>query len=103
MSPRERAIAMMRLGADSMRAQMLADPGLVRRHGFSVVSRGGLTCFSSTKIGAGVFNHVSGYGSYASATQRGIDAVLRHYDRLGRKPAFEVLVPLVSRADRAPL
>jgi len=100
-SPRDVAIAMMRLGADSMRAQMLSDPSLARRHGFSVVSRGRLTCFASTEIGEGVFNHVSGYGTYAPATQRGIDAVLRHYDELGRKAAFEVLVPFVSRADRA--
>src|SRR2546421_235994 len=68
-SPRELAVAMMRLGADTMRAQMLADPSLARRHGFSVVSRGRLTCFASREIGAGVFNHVSGYGTYASATQ----------------------------------
>ena len=44
-SPRELAVAMMRLGADSMRAQMLADASLARRHGFSVVSRERLTCF----------------------------------------------------------
>ena len=101
MSSRDLAVAMVRLSSDTMRAHMLADPILVRRHGFSVTRRAGLVCFASTGIGAGVFNHVSGYGSFAPATQRGIDAVLRHYDRLGRAAAFEVLAPLVSRGDRA--
>lgn len=101
MNKRGLAIAMMRLGSDSMRLHMLADPALVRRHGFNVVTRGGLTCFASTVIDAGVFNHVSGYGTYATPTQRGIDAVLRHYDALGRTVGIEVLVPFVSRADRA--
>ena len=101
MTARDVAIAMMQLGSDSMRAHILADPALVRRNGFTVIHRAGLTCFASTSIAAGVFNHVSGYGTYASATQRGIDAVLRHYDALDRKFGIEVLVPLVSRADRA--
>src|SRR5437763_5606567 len=101
MTSPELPIAMMRLGADQMRAQILADPVLVRRHGFSVSERAGLTCFASTGIEAGVFNHVSGYGTYAPATQGGIDAVLRHYERLGRKAAFEVLTGFVSRVDRA--
>ena len=92
---------MMRLGADSMRAHMLAVPALVRRHGFSVVTRGGMLCFASTEIAQGVFNHVSGYATFLPATQRSIDAVLRHYDRLGCIARFEVLVPVVSRSDRA--
>ena len=101
MTARDVAVAMMQLGSDSMRAHMLADPAVVRRNGFTIVDRGDLTCFASTAIAAGVFNHVSGYGTYAPATQRGIDAVLRHYDALDRKFGIEVLVPLVSRADRA--
>lgn len=92
---------MMQLGADSMRAHMLAVPALIRRHDFSVVTRGGMLCFASTKIAEGVFNHVSGYATFSSATQRGIDAVLRHYDRLGCVARFEVLAPVVSRGDRA--
>ena len=101
MSERELAVAMMKLGADSMRAHMLAEPALIRRHGFSVVTRGGMRCFASTKIAEGVFNHVSGYATFSRATQRGIDAVLRHYDRLGCVARFEVLTPVVSRGDRA--
>jgi ribosomal protein S18 acetylase RimI-like enzyme len=98
---RDLGVAMMRLGADSMRAHMLAEPALIRRHGFSVVTRGGMLCFASTKIAEGVFNHVSGYATFSPATQRGIDAVLRHYDRLGCVARFEVLTPVVARADRA--
>ena len=92
---------MMRLGADSMWAHMLAVPALVQRHGFSVATRGHMVCFASTEIAEGVFNHVSGYGTFAPATQRAIDAVLRHYDRLGCIARFELLVPVVSRSDRA--
>ena len=89
----------MLLGADSLRAHMLADPALVRRHGFAIVRRGGLRCFSSAKLDAGVFNHVSGYGTFAPASQRSIDAVIRHYE--GEATNIEVLAPAVSRADRA--
>jgi hypothetical protein len=92
---------MMRLGADSMAGHMLADRRLVRRHGFSVATRGGLLCFASTGFDLGVFNHASGYGTFGPATQRGVDAVIRHYDGLGRPARVEVLVPTVSRSDRA--
>ena len=98
---REIAVAMMRLGAEVLRALMLGDAANVRRLGLAVASRGGLWCYTSTRLDAGVFNHVSGYGTFAPATQRSIDAALRHFERVRRKPAFEVLVPTVSRADRA--
>ena len=101
MASRDFGVAMMRLGADSMWAHMLAVPALARRHGFSVATRGHMVCFASTQIAADVFNHVSGYGTFAPATQRGIDAVLRHYDALGRAVLFEVLAPVVSARDRA--
>lgn len=92
---------MMQLGAESLRAHMLADPALVRRHGFAVVRRGGLWCFSSEKLNAGVFNHVSGYGTFAPVSQRSLDAVIRRYADRGEATNIEVLVPAVSRADRA--
>ena len=92
---------MMRLAADAMRAHMLGDPVLTRRLGFAVVRRGGLVCVSSAKLDVEVFNHVSGYGTFAPATQRGIDAVLRHYTALGRPARIEVALPGVSRAHRA--
>ena len=92
---------MMRLGADSLAAHMRADLRLIRRHGFALVHRGGLLCYSSTKLGAGVFNHVSGYGTFAPASQRAIDAVRRYYDALGDATNIEVLVPGVSRSDVA--
>jgi hypothetical protein len=95
------AVAMMRLGAESMRDHMLGDPLLTPRNGFSVVRRGGLWCFASTKLPLEVFNHVSGYGTFVTPTQRAIDAVLRHYDGLGRDVAIEMLTPFVSQSDRA--
>jgi hypothetical protein len=92
---REIAVLMARLGADSLAAHMLGDPVLTRRYGFRAVSRGGLRCYSTTTFGPGVFSHVSGYGTFAQATQRAIDAVLRHYDALGDPPNVEVMVPAV--------
>ncbi len=83
-----------------MRDHMLGDPVLTPRIGFALVRRAGLVCVSSTKLDAAVFNHVSGYGTFAPASQRGIDAVLRHYARIGRRARIEVAIPGVSRADR---
>ena len=100
MSAREIASAMAQLGATVLADQMLADPVLMQRHGFTVRRRGRMLCYSSTRLAAGVFNHVSGYGTFAPASQRALDAVLRHYERIGGAAAFEVTRPAVSRADR---
>ena len=101
MTIRDIGVAMVRLGAESLRDHMLGDPILTPRHGFSAVRRGGLWCFTSTKLDAGVFNHVSGYGTFADASQRAIDLILRHYASVGRSAAVEVLMPAVSRSARA--
>jgi ribosomal protein S18 acetylase RimI-like enzyme len=97
---RDIAVAMMRLGAESLRDHMLGDPVLTPRLGFGVARRGGLWCFSSRKLDAEVFNHVSGYGTFAEASQRAIDGMLRHYDRIGAVARVEMLVPFVSASDR---
>jgi hypothetical protein len=92
---------MARLGAESLRAHMLGDPLLTKRYGFVVARRGGLWCYSSTTFGASVFNHVSGYVTFAPATQRSIDAVLRYYDGLGEPANVEVMLPTVTQSARA--
>jgi ribosomal protein S18 acetylase RimI-like enzyme len=86
------------LGAEQMRAAMLGDPTLTPSLGLRAVRRAGLFCFSSIKIDEGVFNHVSGFGTFAPASQRAIDAVLRHYDRVGSVARFEVIVPTTGAA-----
>jgi hypothetical protein len=101
MNAREIASAMARLGAESLRDHVLGDARLTPRYGFAVVRRGGLWCFSSRTYEIELFNHVSGYGTFAPATQRSIDAMLRHYDALERRVRVEMLSPVVSRADRA--
>lgn len=88
------------LGAEQMRGAMLGDAVLTPSLGLRVARVAGLFCFSSTKITEGVFNHVSGYGSFAPASRRAIDAVLRHYDRVGSMARFEVIVPALAAADR---
>jgi hypothetical protein len=101
LTSREIATLMARLGAESLRAHMLGDPLLTKRYGFVVARRGGLWCYSSTKLDAGVFNHVSGYGTFGPATQRSIDAVLRYYDELGEPANVEVMLPAVTPSARA--
>lgn len=101
MTSAEIVAAMMRLGADVMRGFMVGDPRLAARLGFAVVRRGGVVCMTSTKLDADVFNHVTGYGIFAAATQAGVDAIRRHYARVGRPARVEVVVPGVSRHDRA--
>ncbi len=92
--------AMALLGAEQMRAAMIGDPVLTPGLGLRAARIAGLYCFSSTEIAEGVFNHVSGYGSFAPASQRTIDAALRHYDRVGSVARFEVIVPALASADR---
>lgn len=101
MSTRDIAIAMMRLGAESLRDLIVGDPVYTPRYGISVVRRQGLWCFASTNRPAEIFNHVSGYGTFVEPTQRGVDAMFRHYAAVGRKVSVEVLQPFVSRGDRA--
>ena len=98
---REIAVAMMRLGAVSLRDHMLGDPLLTPRLGFRVSRVRGLWCFSSRKLDDEVFNHVSGYGTFAPASQAAIDAMLRHYERVGGPARIEVILPVVTRSDRA--
>lgn len=100
MTTRDIGVAMVLLGAESLRDHMLGDPILTPRHGFRAVRRGGLWLFSSTKLDAGVFNHVSGYGTFADASQRAIDTIVRHYASVERPAQVEVLVPVVSRGHR---
>lgn len=101
MTTREIAAAMMKLGAESMRDHMLGDPVLTPRLGFEMKRVRGLWCFSSRALEEEVFNHVSGYGTYARATEGAIDGVLRHYERVGQPARIEVLLPAVTRGDRA--
>jgi ribosomal protein S18 acetylase RimI-like enzyme len=99
LNTRDLGVAMVLLGARSLEAHMLGDSVLEKRHAFRVARLGGMFCFSS-RLEEGVFNHVSGYGTFATATQRSIDAVVRHYDRVGGTASFEMLMPVVSSADR---
>lgn len=98
---RDIGVAMVLLGAESLRDHMLGDPILTPRHGFRAVRRSGLWCFSSRGLDAGVFNHASGYGTFAEASQRAIDVVIRFYGDVGRPAQIEVLTPAVARGDRA--
>lgn len=101
MTPDETAAAMTRLGAQIFADHMLGDPILTPKLGFAVARRRGLHCFSSAKLPGELFNHVSGYGTYAEASQRAIDAALRYYANKGGVVRIETLLPTVTRSERA--
>jgi hypothetical protein len=85
--------------ATSMTSHMIGDAALQRRHGFSVARRSGLVCLTSARLKGPLFNHVTGYGTFAEASQRAIDAVLRHYERIDVPARIEVLHPAVRASD----
>jgi ribosomal protein S18 acetylase RimI-like enzyme len=85
--------------AASMERHMIGDPMLTRRLGFAVTRRSGLVCLSSTTLAGPLFNHVTGYGTFAAATQRAIDAVVRHYAAIEVPSRIEVLHPAVRASE----
>ena len=85
--------------AVSMERHMLGDPLLTRRLGFAVSRRRGLVCLSSTKLAGPLFNHVTGYGTFADASPVAIESVIRHYQRVGEPARIEVLHPAVRASD----
>ena len=78
---------------------MIGDPVLTRRLGFAVRRRAGLVCLTSTKLAGPLFNHVTGYGTFAAASQHALDAVTRLYEQVGAPARIEVLHPAVRPAD----
>ncbi len=78
---------------------MIGDPVLTKRLGLVVSRRAGLVCLSSTKLPAPLFNHVTGYGTFAEASPHAIDIVIRHYERVGVPARIEVMHPAVRAGD----
>ena len=78
---------------------MLGDPALTKHLGLAVSRRGGLVCLSSTKLGGPLFNHVTGYGTFAIASPVAIDSVIRHYEHIGVPARIEVMHPAVRASD----
>lgn len=85
--------------AAAMGRHMIGEPVLTKRLGFAVSRRAGLVCLSSTKLPGPLFNHVTGYGTFADASPRAIDAVIRHYARIHVPARIEVLHPAVRPGD----
>jgi ribosomal protein S18 acetylase RimI-like enzyme len=85
--------------AVSMERHMIGDPVLTKRLGLGVSRRAGLVCLSSTKLPGPLFNHVTGYGTFAEASPRTVDAVIRHYERVGVPARIEVMHPAVRAGD----
>jgi hypothetical protein len=65
-----------------MERHMLGDPVLTKRLGLAVARRRGLVCLSSTQLSGPLFNHVTGYGTFAVASPVAIDSVIRHYEHI---------------------
>jgi len=92
------AAAIDRSAALAMRLHMIGDDRTERRHGLAVARRAGLVCLSSTEMPDELFTRALGYGTFAPATQRQIDAAVRHYTRLGLPTRFELMRGAVSSA-----
>ncbi|TMF65347.1 MAG: hypothetical protein E6I14_01750 [Chloroflexi bacterium] len=93
------AAAIDRSAALAMRLHMIGDPRTERRHGLAVARRAGLVCLSSTTMPDDLFTRALGYGTFAPATQRQIDAALRHYTALRLPTRFELVHGAVGRAE----
>ena len=87
-----------RSAALAMRLHMIGDDRTERRHGLAVARRAGLVCLSSTEMPDELFTRALGYGTFAAATQRQIDAAVRHYTALRLPTRFEVMHGAVPRA-----
>src|SRR6266550_2385818 len=92
------AAAIDRSAALAMRLHMIGDDRTERRHGLAVARRAGLVCLSSTEMPDELFTRALGYGTFAPATQRQIDAAVRHYTGLGLPTRFELMRGAVSSA-----
>src|SRR5438552_919430 len=93
------AAAIDRSAALAMRLHMMGDARTERRHGLAVARRAGLVCLSSTTMPDDLFTRALGYGTFAPATQRQIDAALRHYTALRLPTRFELMHGAVGRAE----
>jgi hypothetical protein len=92
------AAAIDQSAALAMRLHMIGDERTERRHGLAVDRRAGLVCLSSTEMPDELFTRALGYGTFAPATQRQIDAAVRHYTALGLPTRFELMHGAVPRA-----
>lgn len=91
------ARAIVRSEAVSFPLFMLGDRGIERRLGLAVARVAGLVCLSSREMPGALFTRALGYGTLVAPTQRAIDAVVRHYERLG----LPARVELPSSASRS--
>jgi hypothetical protein len=98
MNPAEIAAAIDRCAALSMRLHMIGDARSEKDLGLAVARHAGVVCLSSTKMPDALFTRALGFGTVADATQRTVDAVVRHYASLGLPVRFEVLSPAIGRA-----
>jgi hypothetical protein len=94
----EVAIAIDRCAALSMKLHMVGERAIESDLGLTVARRGGLVCLSSTKVPGALFTRALGFGTFAPATQRVVDAALRHYASLGLPTRFEFLHPAIGRS-----
>lgn len=98
MTASDLAIAIDRCAALSMKLHMIGDRRIERDLGLAADRRSGLLCLSSTEVAGSLFTRALGFGTFAPATQRVVDAALRHYTGLSLPTRFELLHPAAGRA-----
>jgi len=67
----------------SMSALLVGRPAIARRYGNAVARRGGVVCLSSRAFPMPLLHRAIGFGTLAAADRPTLDAVIRHYARLG--------------------
>jgi len=74
----------------SMSALLVGSPALARRHGNAVARRGGVVCSSSRAFPMPLLHRAIGFGTLAPADRATLDAIVRHYARLGLPARVEL-------------
>lgn len=96
------AQAAIRLEVTATRVWTQGHPVMRRRYGFALAYRAGVACFTARRALFGdelTYGHKAiGFGTTVPATQRVLDRVRRHYDRLGVPCRIQVVEGMTSPA-----
>ena len=76
------------------------DPALNRRYGIGSARREGVLCTSCSAFPTPLFHRAIGFGTLVAASRAALDAILRHYARLGAPARVEVPDEIAPAAAR---
>ncbi len=74
----------------SLSAFLVGSPAIARRYGNAVAKRRGVVCLSSRAFPTALLHRAIGFGTLAAADRATLEAVIRHYARLGLPARVEL-------------